>query len=51
MEEASTKEIKENKWKEREEKQAKWITKLGSIVDRIARKCVEKHVRVEFITA
>jgi hypothetical protein len=51
MEKAVVKEIKEGKRKEKEEKQAKLETKLGFVVDQTTQKCVEKYVKVEFITA
>jgi len=42
--------IKEGKQKEKEEKRAKWVAKLGFTVNQIAWKCVEKRVKVQFIT-
>jgi hypothetical protein len=50
MEKVVAKEIREGKWKEKEEKWAKWATKLGFVVDWIVWKCAEKFARAEFIT-
>jgi hypothetical protein len=51
MEKAFAKKIRENKWKEKEEKWVKWVTKLSFVATWVAWKCVEKGVRVEFIIA
>jgi hypothetical protein len=48
MEKAIAKEIREDKWKEKEKKQAKWIAKLGSAANQ-SLKCGKKCARIEFI--
>jgi hypothetical protein len=50
MEKVVAKEIKEGKWKEKEEKQTKWATKLGFVANWVVRKCVKKCVWTQFIT-
>jgi hypothetical protein len=45
MEKAAVKEIRARKKKYKENRQAKWVAKLGSIVERTTRKIVEKHAR------
>jgi nucleosome binding factor SPN SPT16 subunit len=49
MEKAVAKEIKEGKQKEKEEKWAKRVTKLGSATNQIAKKCAKKCVKTKFI--
>jgi hypothetical protein len=49
MEKVVAKEIREGKWKEKEEKRAKWATKLGFVVDWVVQKCAKKCVRTKFI--
>ncbi len=50
MEKAITKEIKESKQKEKEEKWAKQVEKLVFVANQIARKCAENCVKAKFIT-
>ncbi len=49
MENVVVEEIREGKWKEKEEKWTKQVGKLGSVANWATWKCVEKHARVEFI--
>jgi hypothetical protein len=51
MEKAVVEEIKEGKQKEKEEKRAKWVAKLGSIVDETTWKWAKNRAKVEFIVA
>jgi hypothetical protein len=47
MKKVVAKEIRESKWKEKEEKQAKWVIKLGFVANWVARKCAKKGARVD----
>jgi hypothetical protein len=49
MEKVVVEEIREGKWKEKEEKWTKWTTKLGSTIVWVAWKCAKKHARAKFI--
>lgn len=48
MEKATTEEIKVGKKKEKENKQTRWTTKLGSIVKQVAWKFVDNHVLIQY---
>jgi hypothetical protein len=43
------KEIKEDKWKEREEKKVNKVTNVGSIVGQATQKVVEKWTKAQFV--
>jgi hypothetical protein len=50
MEKVIAEEIREGKWKEKEEKQAKRVVELSFATNQAIRKCVKKGARAKLIT-
>jgi hypothetical protein len=51
MEKAAIEEIRAGNKKDKEDKQTKWVTKLGSATQRAAWKTIEKRARAQFTIA